>query len=51
MRIEALRERFVARATEVDLRAASDADVGVLRAALFRYKVVVAPGHGLIPRT
>ncbi len=47
MRIEALRERFVATATEVDLRAASDADVAAFRAALFRYKVVVAPGQAL----
>jgi taurine dioxygenase len=40
-------ERFVASATEVDLRAASDADVAAFRDALFRYKVVVAPGQAL----
>ena len=47
MRIEPLGEQFVATATGVDLRAASDADVAAFRAALFRYKVVVAPGQAL----
>lgn len=45
MRITARDERFVATATEFDLRAASDADVAAFRDALFRYKVVVAPGQ------
>jgi taurine dioxygenase len=41
VRIVAQGERFVATASEVDLRAASDEDVAAFRAALFRYKVVV----------
>lgn len=47
MRIAAQGERFVATASEVDLRRASDDDVAAFRAALFRYKVVVVPGQAL----
>lgn len=49
MRIAARDERFVATATEFDVRAASDADVAAFRDALFRYKVVVTPGQRLSP--
>ncbi len=47
MRIDARGERFVATASEIDLRAARDDEVAALRAALFRHKVVVVPEQSL----